>query len=135
MRGLPDELPDDGQEAFTGLVCPDCSGNLVIRRDAQYVSFRCRVGHAYSIVELITAKESALEVRMWSAVFGFEELTALLGDLDGHRLIEHLGAASCRDRAALAREQAERVRGIVQDDRPLLPSDRAMGGAAGPSSP
>lgn len=135
MNGLPDELPVDGQEAFTGLVCPDCSGNLVVQRDAQYVSFRCRVGHAYSIVELITAKESELEGRMWSAVFGFEELAALLEGLDRHHLIDHLGAEACRNRAALARGQAQRLRAVVQDDRPLLVPNHAMGGAAGPSSP
>lgn len=135
MKSLPDELPADGQEAFTGLVCPDCNGNLVIQRDSEYISFRCRVGHAYSIVELITAKEFALETRMWSAVFGFDELAALLAGLDGHHLTDHLGAETCRDRLALALRQAARLRAIVQDDRPVVPSNRAMGGAVGPSSP
>lgn len=125
MKGLPDELPIDGQEAFTGLVCPECSGNLVVQRDAQYVSFRCRVGHVYSVVEVITAKESVLEARMWSAVFAFEELSALLDGLDGHRLTDHVGAVACRDRLALARRQAQRLREIVQADRPLVPSERA----------
>ena len=134
MRGLPDDLPSDGQEAFTGLVCP-VSGNLVIRRDARYVSFHCRVGHAYSVVELITAKESALEARMWSAVFGFEELAALLSGLDDLGLADDLTADSGRDRAALALRQAGRLRAIVQDDRPVVPPSRAMGGAVGPSSP
>lgn len=135
MKGLPNELPADGQEAFTGLVCPDCSGNLVIQREAEYFSFRCRIGHAYSIVELIAAKESALETRLWSAVFGFEELEALLAGLDAHRLTDHLDPERCRQRVTLARGQARRLRAIVQDDRPALPSTRAMGGAVGPSSP
>jgi hypothetical protein len=109
--------------------------NLVIQRDGRYVSFRCRVGHAYSVAELITAKESALEARMWSAVFGFEELSALLSNLDDLGLAAHLAAGSGRDRATLARRQAARLRAIVQDDRPVVPSIWAMGGAGGPSSP
>ena len=135
MNSLPNDLPRNGGESFTGLVCPDCAGNLVVRRDAEYVSFHCRVGHAYSVVELITAKEITLEARLWSAVFAFEELQALLGELDGHGLAEGLDPAACCDRAALAGRQAERLRAIIQDDRPLAPLDTAMGGAVGPSAP
>lgn len=132
MKGLPDELPADGTEGFTGLVCPDCSGNLVIARDAHYVSFRCRIGHAYSIAELITAKESALEAKMWTTVFSLEELAALLTGLEEHGLTAHLGSEACFERASLARRQADRLRAIVQDDRPLMPSDRRSGSPGPP---
>jgi two-component system chemotaxis response regulator CheB len=135
MNSLPSDLPLDGEESFTGLVCPDCAGNLVVRRDAEFMTFRCRVGHAYSLVELVTAKETTLETRLWSAVFAFEELQALLTELDAHGLAESLDSGACRDRAALAGRQAERLRAIIQDDRPLAPTSAAMGGAAGPSSP
>lgn len=135
MKGLPDPLPVDGQEAFTGLVCPDCSGNLVVERDAGYVSFRCRVGHTYSVVELLAAKESRLEDRMWSVVFGFEEMAALLESLDGHGLTGPVGRDAGRERAARAREQGARLRAMMQNDRPLLVSSHAVGRAAGPSSP
>ena len=134
MNSLPNDLPRDGEESFTGLVCPDCAGNLVVRRDAEYLSFRCRVGHAYSVVELIAAKETTLETRLWSAVFAFEELQAMLTELDAHDAAS-LDSGACRDRAARAGRQAERLRAIIQDDRPLAPIDTAMGGAVGPSAP
>ena len=134
MNSLPHDLPGDGEESFTGLVCPECAGNLVVRRDAEYLSFRCRVGHAYSVVELITAKETTLETRLWSAVFAFEELQALVTELDAHGA-GSMDSGACRDRATLAGRQAERLRAIIQDDRPLAPISAAMGGAVGPSSP
>ena len=130
MDALPDELPEEGAEAFTGLVCPECSGNLVVQRSARFVTFQCRVGHVYSVQELVTAKESTLETRMWSSVFAFEELEALLIGLGAHGLTDQLGTAACRERAAVARGQAQRLRAIIQDDRPLMP--RADGGREAP---
>ena len=119
MDGLPEQFPTDGQEAFTGLVCPDCSGNLVVSAHQDHVSFHCRVGHTYGIVELVLAKESALESASWRAVFAFEELAALLADLDNHGLAEWCGPDNCRARSELAQEQASRLRAIIEADRPL----------------
>ena len=131
MNGLPEHRPMDGVEAFTGLNCPDCRGSLTIRLHHSSAFFTCRVGHAYSSDELIAGKEAALETRMWEAVYAFEELAALLADLDHHRLTESADIAACRDRTAAAREQAVRLRSIVQTDRPLVP--RSTTGPAGAS--
>jgi hypothetical protein len=78
MLGLPEKVPADGTPTFTGPVCPDCSGNLVISVERYHVSFTCRVGHTYSVTELLVAKEAALEASMWRAIFAFDELGALL---------------------------------------------------------
>ena len=119
MDGLPERLPRDGTEVFTGLVCPDCSGNITVRVQQRHVAFSCRVGHAYSVAELVTGKEAALEESMWRAIYAFEELDALLSGLDRHELTEGLGLESCRQRAALARRQATLLRSIIDADRPL----------------
>ena len=125
MNGLPEHQPIDGVEAFTGLNCPDCRGSLTMRLHRVHAFFPCRVGHAYTSDELIVGKEAALETRLWEAVYAFEEMAALLADLDHYRVTESVDIAACRDRAAAARAQALRLRSIIQTDRPLVPRNTA----------
>ena len=120
MHGLPERLPGDGHEAFTGLVCPDCSGNLVISVQGPLVSFSCRVGHAYGLAELVLAKDAAVETVLWRAVFAFEEMAALLDDLNQHGVTDPFGPEATQARSELAREQAGRLRAIIDTDRPLV---------------
>ncbi len=124
MLGLPENLPTEGRTAFTGLICPDCSGNLVISVHSDHASFNCRVGHTYGLTELVLAKDTAVEAVLWRAVFAFDELEALLSDLGTHGLTEAFDAGSCRARAELAREQASRLRAIIEVDRPLTEGRR-----------
>lgn len=119
MNSLPDELPRDGNEAFSGLICPDCAGNIVVHVQQRHVTFRCRVGHAFSSGELLGAKETVLERRMWSAIFAYEELTSLLAGLETHGLLDEFDLEACRRRAAVAREHAVRLRSLLQADRSL----------------
>ena len=123
MKSLPDELPGDGDEAFTGLICPGCAGNIVVHVQQRHVTFRCRVGHAYSVVELLTAKETVLEERMWSAVFAYEELTSMLTELAEIGLLGGLDLDACGQRAGAARGNAARLRAVLQEDRSLVLSD------------
>src|SRR5215468_7249572 len=128
MLGLPESLPTEGRKAFTGLVCPDCSGNLVISVSGDHISFSCRVGHTYGLTELVLAKDTALEAVLWRAVFAFEELEALLSDLRTHGLMAAVDAGACRARAELARQQASRLRAIIEADRTLTERRRENGG-------
>jgi len=134
MLGLPESLPTNGRKAFTGLVCPDCSGNLVISVHSDHISFACRVGHRYGLSELVLAKDTAVEAILWRAVFAFEELEALLSDLRRHGLTEAFDAGAVRARAELAREQASRLRAIIEADRTLTGRRREQGeiGTGGP---
>ncbi len=134
MEGLPERLPPDGVDVFTGLVCPDCRGSLVVRLHRGHATFVCRVGHAFSTAELIAGKESALETRMWEAVYAFEELAVRLSGLDRHHLAQEAGAAAGRQRTAQAQEQAARLRSIIQADRPLTSREPA-GPGPGPAVP
>lgn len=119
MDGLPDRLPVDGGDTFTGLTCPDCRGNLAVRIHSRQAFFTCRVGHAYSADEVVTGKEAALEIRMWEAVFAFEEMAALLADLMRHGLADGIDPAACRERVGQAWEHAAGLRSIIQADRPV----------------
>jgi two-component system, chemotaxis family, protein-glutamate methylesterase/glutaminase len=126
MRALPADFSGDAVERFTGLMCPDCGGNLVVVRLGEaHLHFRCRVGHAYSLIELLSAKEERLEARLWGAVFAFEELGALLEDLiprlsrpSDARLVEVF-----RRRREQGRAGASRLRQIIDDDEPLVGVD------------
>jgi hypothetical protein len=133
MEALPERLPPDGVDVFTGLVCPDCRGCLVLRLHRRHAVFTCRVGHSFSTDELIAGKESALESRMWEAVYAYEELAVLLSDLDRHHLVERVGADAHRQRAAQAGEQAARLRSIIQVDRPVTEREPAGPAPAVPS--
>ena len=59
MDALPDDLPPDA-EALTGLTCPDCSGNIIVRSQHGHVYFVCRVGHFYSVPEFVVGTEDGL---------------------------------------------------------------------------
>src|SRR5215831_11486120 len=107
MSILPPSLPTDGQGHFTGVSCPDCSGMLMLRAHRSLISFVCRIGHVYSPVELLAAKEELLERRLWIGFSSLDELAKLLVDFE--RL--GIGAADSRtyrQRGAAAREQAGR---------------------------
>src|SRR5262249_5611869 len=119
MSILP-PLPTDGEGHFTGVTCPDCSGMLVIRMHRSLVSFVCRIGHVYSPLELLAAKEELLERRLWIGFSSMDELAKLLEDFT--RLgIDAGNNASLRERGAAAREQADRLRSIIEADRPVVP--------------
>jgi hypothetical protein len=87
MDAFPADIRSNDGEVPTGMICPDCSGNLVVRaigddvRDRARLVFKCRVGHSYGLEELLTGKEAHIERSMWAAVFAYEELVALLRDL------------------------------------------------------
>jgi hypothetical protein len=91
-------------------------------------------GDSFSVDELITSKESALEVRLWEAVYAFEEMAALLKDLDRLHLADRIGSAACQTRIGSAGEHAIRLRSVIQADRPVIPRESA-GRPAGPVPP
>lgn len=48
--------------------CPDCGGVMWEMDDQGLVSFRCHVGHAYSIQSLLVQQAEALEDGLWHAI-------------------------------------------------------------------
>src|SRR5262249_54423128 len=119
MSILPSSLPSDGQDHATGVSCPDCGGVLIIRVNRSLVSFVCRIGHVYSAGELLAAKEELLDRRLWVGFSSLDELAKLLEDFV--RLgFGNGNSVSYRQRAAAAREQAGRLRSIIDADRPSV---------------
>jgi two-component system chemotaxis response regulator CheB len=123
MFALPPQLKRGAGDQPTGIACAECPGALVVRVEGVHghLRFTCRIGHTFGADDLLAAKERVTEDRVWAAVLGFEELAALLRDLDAHAA-RHDGAARTRgypDRAARARALAFALRQLVEEDQPI----------------
>lgn len=46
---------------LTSLTCPDCHGSLWQLREEEFVRFRCRTGHAYTVEALLAEQDEAME--------------------------------------------------------------------------
>ena len=118
-----DLQPGDGQTR-TGMICPDCGGNITVHAvgddisDGNRLVFQCRVGHRYALDELLIGKEEHIERVMWAAVYAYEELAGILRTMstrDGGGS----NAASdeqCRVRTARAEDIATALRALIQRD-------------------
>src|SRR5215467_10088335 len=113
-------LPSDGEDRLTGLGCPDCSGSLFVRVHRKVVTFFCWIGHEYSLGEMLAAKEETIERRLWIACSALEEIAIVVEQLEasGFGLSD---SESYRNRGALARAQAKKIRSAIESDRPLFP--------------
>jgi two-component system chemotaxis response regulator CheB len=103
---------------LTPLTCPDCPGALAVRTEGSegHLHFECRIGHAFSLRDLLATKEERIEERLWAAVVAFEEHAALLGELESRRgALESPYAV--RARTALASARA--LRALIEEDMPI----------------
>jgi two-component system chemotaxis response regulator CheB len=107
----------------SGLVCPDCGGPVSVRAlgKTRALSFRCRIGHAYSLGELLAAKEYRLEERLWMAVRSLEELGELLEEIDVRGLgSDAVSEWQLRSRAQAVRSNAGVLRWMLSRERPVV---------------
>lgn len=135
MDAFPSSIRAHDGELPTGMICPDCSGNLVVRAigndvgDRTRLVFKCRVGHAYGLEELLVGKEAHIEASMWVAVFAYEEFAAILRNLlsrDGpdadvidddqyRRRIEHAERTAKALRALIDGDESIRLKSSAGD--------------------
>jgi hypothetical protein len=80
---IPPRLEVAPEPQLTGVSCPDCGGSLSVESEGKRADlvFRCRIGHTYSLTELLVAKEERLHAQLWTAYTALMELQALLHDL------------------------------------------------------
>lgn len=118
MNALSDRPPDEGEQT-TGMGCPDCPGALAVSAVDRHLHFRCRIGHAYSLTELVLAKEKTIEDLLWAPVTALTELATLLRELDaGGYGAEVLRFR--RERADRALHQVEMLRKVIEDNEPTV---------------
>jgi two-component system chemotaxis response regulator CheB len=121
-----DPPPSDGPREVAGgerrgnqpqSVCPECGGVLTEESVSGVLQWHCHVGHRYSPESLADAQAASVEAAMWTAVRSLQERAALM-----ERLAERCelhgqsrSARSFRAKARDAREQADTVRGAIDD--------------------
>jgi two-component system chemotaxis response regulator CheB len=125
MHAIPPRVEVAPEPQLAGLSCPDCSGSLSVAPEGKRADlvFECRVGHTYSVEELLVAKEERLHARLWTAYTALMELVALLNDLTEREANED-ARRRYGERSELARAQAGRLRRLLEDNAPLtLPAE------------
>lgn len=90
----------------SGYACPECHGALWEKDEGGLLRFRCRVGHAYSIENLLAAQGSSMDAALWAAYRALEERAALTARM-GARMEE-------RGQASLAQRYAEQTEETLQ---------------------
>ena len=118
MEAIPSR-PVRGQgEEVTGISCPDCPGVLAVSSENDHLRFRCRIGHIYSLQDLIEAKERRLEDLLLAPTTALDELAALLREIatTGNTI-------GPRDRFLTRAERALRhaaaLRSIIEENEPI----------------
>ena len=121
MEALPHDVRPDGAEHVTGVSCPDCHGVLAVKvlGPRRTLEFRCRVGHTYSLSEVLESQEEDREDRAWGAVAVAEEIAALLRDLVREGRIREETASPFVARQHTAQRLADAFRTALANDEPL----------------
>ena len=101
---------------LTGLTCPECNGALWEHVDGNIVTYRCRVGHAFSSEHLDEAQANSVEDALWMAVRALEEQASLLNR--SIRRMTDVGVSDrttrrMQDRASDALDRAEVLRDVL----------------------
>jgi two-component system, chemotaxis family, protein-glutamate methylesterase/glutaminase len=115
------ELEGDEPGLRSEVVCPLCNGALTETTVNGYQSFRCHVGHAFSLNSLAVEQAESLEQALWSAVRALEESATIAS-----RLAQN-APASIRDRFhekhRTQRQAARIVENLLRSEGILTPQD------------
>src|SRR5690349_1142526 len=116
MDAIPSRPPGERVQ-ITGVTCPDCPGVLEVKAENGHLRFRCRIGHVYSLAEVIEGKERRLEDLLCAPVTALEELATLLRDvLAAGRAIGAREAFEARAERALG--HARTIRSVIEENEP-----------------
>jgi two-component system, chemotaxis family, protein-glutamate methylesterase/glutaminase len=99
----------------SGLSCPDCHGVLFAISEQDFLRFRCRVGHAWSIESLLAEHRAAVEGALWMALRALEEKAALCSEMS-----ERATGSGANISARRFAEQATETMGAAEVIRRLL---------------
>jgi len=114
----PDPSAEDAQPGeLAPFACPDCGGTLWERSAGETVSYRCRVGHAFTLNSLVARHDESLERTLWAACRALEERAAISRRV-ARRLLEggRRDSAGRFDRqATTAARQAAHLKGLLDE--------------------
>ena len=101
-----DALESERAGVPSGYACPECHGVLWEVDEGGLLRFRCRVGHAYSIENLLAGQGASMDAALWAAYRALEERAALTARM-GARMEE-------RGQVVLAQRYAEQTHETLQ---------------------
>jgi two-component system, chemotaxis family, protein-glutamate methylesterase/glutaminase len=106
-NGLPDAAPAPSAEIaqsgeMVAFSCPDCGGTLWETEAGKTTSYRCRVGHAYTLNTLVARQGETVERALWTAYRALEERSAM-----SRRVARRLADRGRVESAARFERQAE----------------------------
>jgi hypothetical protein len=124
--------PKDPGWILTDFGCSDCRGVLRVSEIGKHgwLTFKCRVGHTFSLDTLMLLKDDQLEESLWSTIEVLEEIVQLY---EGLSELGWIGAArpsasTVTARLETARRHLGMLRQIVQSEGPT-PRQRPREGA------
>jgi two-component system chemotaxis response regulator CheB len=102
--------------------CPDCRGVLYVAALGKrgWLSFRCRIGHAFAADTLLAAKENQLEKSLWDSLEVLDELVQLHQVLDGRSRANPTAPADPEydRRISAARKHRRQLRRLIAGEGP-----------------
>ena len=117
MEAIPSRPVSGRGEEVTGVSCPDCPGVLGVSTENDHLRFRCRIGHVYSLRDLIEAKERRLEDLLLAPTTALDELATLLRDVIA--MGKAIGPSEhFESRAARALQHAAAIRELSEENEP-----------------
>jgi hypothetical protein len=109
LKTIPPDLKPGDKERAAAVSCPECRGSLGVRLEREsHLTFRCGIGHTFSLEELLASKEMRLEEALWTAVSAIEELGGVLRDLDAFP-----------ERRQLLERQARLIKDVLELNDPV----------------
>jgi len=126
-EALPSALLSDSSNVkgtAPPLVCPTCQGVLQESETGSYESFRCHVGHVFSLQSVVLEQAESMERALWSAVRSLEESASLSGRLAQRRGGNMRQRFEEKQRDQL--RQADVIRNLILHGTQLAQADSAQ---------
>jgi|tagenome__1003787_1003787.scaffolds.fasta_scaffold20854727_1 two-component system chemotaxis response regulator CheB len=118
----PNPSAEDAQPGeIAPFACPDCGGTLWERAEGATASYRCRVGHAFTMNSLVARHVDSLERTLWAAYRALEERSAM-----SRRVARRLAEHERRESSARFERQAEVAAAQARELKALLDSLEAV---------
>jgi two-component system, chemotaxis family, protein-glutamate methylesterase/glutaminase len=95
--------------------CPECHGVMIQIQEGSIVRFRCHTGHAYSLQNLLSEVNEAIDNNLWSTIRAVEERILLLYQMEQLARVQQdeAAAAQCAQQAHQAEERVQQLRQLV----------------------
>lgn len=107
------ESPAEHPGEVSAFSCPDCGGVLWQIQEGDFVRFRCRIGHGWTMEALVAEQGDQIDDALWAALRALEERLSLLQLIAAR--YRRSGSDSLADRFQGQAEQMEARAHLVRE--------------------